>query len=66
MIDAVINRLKKKMNPYPYQTKRRQKMCEREMLTWVAEVLQLLLLAKKQIPRDCSLCPENIAATANI
>lgn len=41
-------------------------MCEREMLTWVAEVLQLLLLAKKQIPRDCSLCPENIAATANI
>lgn len=39
---------------------------EREMLTWVAEVLQLLLLARKQIPRDCSLCPENIAAAANI
>lgn len=30
MIDAVINSLKKKMNPYPYQTQRRQKMCERE------------------------------------
>lgn len=47
-------------------TREEKEARQRATVTWVAEILQLLLLQGKQIPPDYLLCPKYISGAAKI